>query len=303
MAGVELAQWSRIRSKILLAHLEDLARRTDDETLRRTLTATSCGNWAKAPPPQGYTDGPGEYTLKTFPGGLDEDDIQHYTAPSNLLDNTTHERLANDLHRTVTEIATFYWVEEELSSEELEQRRETLPDELSSHLDRICRGEEELAAKQEKIINLVEELHKIHPRLHERLADLLSDYSAPMHKKHLATHDLLASKIEASLLKLSLIRAKAHADLYGYRLPKNPEATMAKALSAAHERYTAEERKLEEEEEQLDKQLEEYRQMLELVDGKSREGGFGQVVEDWARVQKETEECKRDLRRLGWTGD
>lgn len=31
-----------------------------------------------------------------------------------------------------------------------------------------------------------------------------------------------------------------------------------------------------------------------------RNNTFGQVVDDWARVKKETEECVRDLRRLGW---
>lgn len=38
-------------------------------------------------------------------------------------------------------------------------------------------------------------------------------------------------------------------------------------------------------------------------DGRRRDNKnntFGQVVDDWARVKKETEECVRDLRRLGW---
>ena len=41
--------------------------------------------------------------------------------------------------------------------------------------------------------------------------------------------------------------------------------------------------------------------MLDLVGG--RDAGFAQVVKDMARVKRETEECRKDLRRLGWTGD
>ena len=29
-------------------------------------------------------------------------------------------------------------------------------------------------------------------------------------------------------------------------------------------------------------------------------GGFAQAIEDWARVRRETEECRQDLRHLGW---
>ncbi|KZT27872.1 hypothetical protein NEOLEDRAFT_66838 [Neolentinus lepideus HHB14362 ss-1] len=249
------------------------------------------------------TCGSEQYPLKSLPGGLNEDDIRRYAASTMHLDDATQEQLANTLQRTLTEVATFYWGDEELSQEQLEERLQLLPDELNSHLDHLHRDEEELSSRQGRIQNLVGELHKIHPRLRSKLSTLLSNYSIPMRDKHFATQDLVSSKIETSLLKLSVLRAKAYADLYGYHSSKNPEATMTKALSAAHERYTAEERRLQEEERKLDRQLKEYQQLLELVDGKSRDGGFAQVVEDWVRVQKETEECKRDLRRLGWTGD
>lgn len=76
---------------------------------------------------------------------------------------------------------------------------------------------------------------------------------------------------------------------------------MIGALSSAYATLKKEEWKMNEETRALDRQTEEYEAMLKLVDGGG--GGFAQVVEDWARVQKEKEECKRDLRRLGWTGD
>lgn len=76
---------------------------------------------------------------------------------------------------------------------------------------------------------------------------------------------------------------------------------MAKALAAASKKIKSDERRLVEEEQALDRELDEYARLLQLVDGP--EGGFSQVVEDWTRVQKESAECRRDLRRLGWTGD
>ena len=76
---------------------------------------------------------------------------------------------------------------------------------------------------------------------------------------------------------------------------------VAQALSDMYTRLRAEEREMRSEEEGLDRRLGEYEKMLELVDGEG--GGLTQVVEDWTRVQREKEECLRDLRRLGWTGD
>lgn len=100
---------------------------------------------------------------------------------------------------------------------------------------------------------------------------------------------------------MSLIRAKAHAALYGVKSPINASVAMPQALASAHGKLKEEERRLAAEERALDKELTEYSRLLKLVDGQT--GGFAQVVEDWATVQKETEECRKDLRRLGWTGD
>lgn len=76
---------------------------------------------------------------------------------------------------------------------------------------------------------------------------------------------------------------------------------MARALAAAQEKLRAKQRAQEDEERALDAQLAAYEGALGLVGG--REGGFAQLVEDMARVRRETEECRKDLRRLGWTGD
>lgn len=130
---------------------------------------------------------------------------------------------------------------------------------------------------------------------------MISKYPAAINDKRASTNNLLAATIEISLIKLSLVRVRAHQALYDYRSTGRPQASMTDALSAAYSKLKIDERKMEEEETGLDRQLKEYETMLRMIDG--RGGGFAQVVEDWTRVQKEKEECRRDLRRLGWTGD
>jgi hypothetical protein len=76
---------------------------------------------------------------------------------------------------------------------------------------------------------------------------------------------------------------------------------MVKSLLTAYEKLKKEESRLADQERDLDLQLGEYEKLLRLVNGGG--GGFAQVVEDWTRVQREIEECRKDLRRLGWTGD
>lgn len=77
---------------------------------------------------------------------------------------------------------------------------------------------------------------------------------------------------------------------------------MADALLKRHDKVWEEERRLQEQEAALDHQLLEYDHLLALIDG-GVEGGFRQVLDDWSLVQKETDECRKDLRRLGWSGD
>ncbi|KAJ3572366.1 hypothetical protein NP233_g3134 [Leucocoprinus birnbaumii] len=126
------------------------------------------------------------------------------------------------------------------------------------------------------------------------------------HKLTAARCDYFSAMIESSLVKISLLRARAHRSIYGatsqtWNGPEH-EATLASALSIAYRKLKTDEARMREEEKELDRQLEEYQVLLSMVDGGSS-GGFQQIVNDWTRVNKETEECRRDLRRLGWTGD
>ncbi|KAK0457738.1 uncharacterized protein EV420DRAFT_475802 [Desarmillaria tabescens] len=142
------------------------------------------------------------------------------------------------------------------------------------------------------------EIREIHPLLQEELVQSLRKWPPILNSQRQAHHDFLATTIETSLIKLSLIRARCHKLLYGFR---DDVDDMPSALMTMHSKLTEEESALEEEEAELDHQLHEYHRLLHVVDGNG--SGFRQVLEDWSQIQKETEECQRDLRRMGWTGD
>jgi len=119
-----------------------------------------------------------------------------------------------------------------------------------------------------------------------------------------ASIDLLAATIEASLVKLSLIKARSERSLYNRQVNgKDTEEgnTMAQAIMVAHGALKREEKEMKAEANSLDRQLQEYESLLQLVDGGS--GGYRQIINDWTKVKQGTDECLKDLRRLGWTGD
>lgn len=86
---------------------------------------------------------------------------------------------------------------------------------------------------------------------------------------------------------------------------------MITALTHTYDLLRQKDAAQKEEEKELDRQLQEYEAVLVSSTGSGRRGkrgetsdvGFKQVVEDMGRVKREMEECRKDLRRLGWTGD
>lgn len=142
---------------------------------------------------------------------------------------------------------------------------------------------------------------QLNPRLDEELIDALSTLPPILNARRTAEADLLSTTIEASLMKLSLIRTRTHVALYAHTSVNRHQATMGRALSVAVDKLRTKQLAQDAEEREIDGQLAAYESMLSYVGG--REGGFAQVVEDMARVKRETEECWKDLRRLGWTGD
>ena len=108
------------------------------------------------------------------------------------------------------------------------------------------------------------------------------------------------------MVKLSLSRARADRALYNHKLSpsagKGGASTSAgKAIEAAYLSLKKDEKEMVVQGQSLDRQLQEYESLMQLVDG--GRGGYRQVVSEWTKVKQETEDCMKDLRRLGWTGD
>ncbi len=178
----------------------------------------------------------------------------------------------------------------------------------------------EIGASREQIVQLVQEvnevchfyqvtpfmsstqLFQIHAQLQEGLLRAVGTLPPIMNAERSAQFDVLALTIETCLLKLSLLRAKTHIAIYNCSSSTDSQASMLQALQVYYQRLRSKDQEQNTEEALLDAQLKEYEDLMDLVGGKGQ-GGFSQVVDDMARVKKETDECKRDLRRLGWTGD
>ncbi|KAK7686435.1 hypothetical protein QCA50_010659 [Cerrena zonata] len=162
--------------------------------------------------------------------------------------------------------------------------------------------EDEVQELRRRIISAVSNVNDIHPVLERELLEALETLPPLLDAEREARFDVLTMTIETCLFKLSLMRARAQNTLYNHRSATNPEATMVKALTAVHRKLQQKKEVQQSEERELDRQIKEYEDVMKMVDGRGR-GGFGQVVEDMVRTKKDIEECRRDLRRLGWTGD
>lgn len=133
-----------------------------------------------------------------------------------------------------------------------------------------------------------------------------------------------------AIKKVQLLSARFHQTIYGYTGTGSGSGgsssklargrTLGTALDEAMVHLKEEEQNLLNEEEELDRKLLEYNAVLNMVDsstssmsgdsgrrmwsqqekGRGKQG-FARIVEDWARVMKDKEECVKDLRRLGWT--
>ncbi|KAH8093794.1 hypothetical protein BXZ70DRAFT_897331, partial [Cristinia sonorae] len=188
----------------------------------------------------------------------------------------------------------------------------SLPSELQARKSQSEGLREEITSVRKHIVELVEEINGIHPRLESTLLDAIQRFPPNIQTERTLRAEVLANTIETCLLKLSLMRYRTYAALYGFSstssstsppTPNTPtSATMHAALTQTHTLLRTKDLAQQDEEKRLDKQLREYEKVMELV-GRGRGGGFGQVVEDMARVKREMDECRRDLKRLGWTGD
>ncbi|TFK94158.1 hypothetical protein K466DRAFT_593827 [Polyporus arcularius HHB13444] len=284
-----------VRQKVLRDHVESVIRRLPpNTTLPQSLTledllsslALECEGERQAP------------------GGLTTGDVQSLAPvrPPVLSDRFSRE-LEKELQDTLVSIADYWDAGESPETDEDEKLEAALqlPERIRAKQKAIEVHETSLQECRARVVRLVERINEAQPALEAKLVTALSTLPPELHAPRLAEADVVAATIETALLKLSLVRARAHRALYGYALPNRPDATVSRAVAAAYEKLRERQRAQEAETQKLDRQIEQYESMLRLVDG--RDGSFGQVVKDMARVKRETEECRKDLRRLGWTGD
>ncbi|GBE86607.1 hypothetical protein SCP_0904860 [Sparassis crispa] len=310
----ERSRRTYLRGKILHEHLEQVARRHSGPDAQRLVdgltyasaislldqTPQHCTTVLANPESVEATEND-EDVERCVSGGLSETDLKRFGSPSTLMTSQIQKQLLVELKRTLLTVVEFWSDEEDATEEERLQSAFELPENIRLQKERIVQQRAELKEHYVRTQNLVNDINEIHPRLEEVLINALTTLPPILNASRVAKADVLSMTIETCLLRLSLIRARAHTALYGRTSSKNPDATMSRALVVAHGKLAAKQHTQREEERVLDRQIEEYERLLSLVDG--RDGGFAQVVKDRARVRSETQECKRDLRRLGWTGD
>ncbi|OBZ73559.1 hypothetical protein A0H81_06027 [Grifola frondosa] len=306
-AASETVRRDYIRAKVLHDHIERAVRRDpkNEIALAEGLTYATAISLVDEEAPDSPDPNPGNSSIDEsaracLPGSLTKNDMMSMGPPPPNMDQQFRSLLSAELKQTLLSILDF-WSDENDTDENRLETAIRLHEDIEHQKNRISKQENELQDYQKRIQHLVAEINEIHPRLEDELTNALLTLPPILNASRTAQYELLATTIETSLLKLSLIRARAHSALYGHTSPKNPDATMSRALAAARDKIREKERAQEREEKVLDEQIDQYQKMLDLVGG--RDGSFGQVVKDMARVKRETEECRRDLRRLGWTGD
>ncbi|KAH9935921.1 uncharacterized protein BXZ73DRAFT_89414 [Epithele typhae] len=203
------------------------------------------------------------------------------------------DRLESELRRTLLSIHDYFCAEDAALG---------LPELIRGRREANSRHEASLADARARVLELVERVNEAHHALEARLLDALGSVPPRLRAQRAAEADVTAATIEIALLKLSVVRLRAHRALYGHAAAKDrPDATVARAVGGMYEKLREKRRAQETEARALDGHIEKYEAALSLVDGP--DGGFRQIVRDMARVKRDTEECKKDLRRLGWTED
>ncbi|KAI0641934.1 hypothetical protein C8Q79DRAFT_929482 [Trametes meyenii] len=298
-----------IRNKILHQHIQKALRQPpSSKTFPRSL-ALNIITQRSSSALQNQDEG------EHIPGGLSRDELTSM-APVTL------PRIEDELKHTLLAIFDYFAADEAEAETDEENRLQSatrIPDEVRRRQDALTQKRARLTECRAQVLRLVEQINESHPALEAELATALETLPAQLRATRAAHADVLAATVEAALLKLSLIRARTHRAVYGLAIPPSSGSsssnlaasraagsqktrTVADAVAATHEALLARQRAQAEEMRALDGQLEAYEGMLRMVDGR-REGAFAQVVKDMARVKRETDECRKDLLRLGWTGD
>ncbi|KAH9851932.1 hypothetical protein C2E23DRAFT_214474 [Lenzites betulinus] len=263
-------------------------------------------------------------------GGLATEDLVNM-APVSLpaLQADFLRKLASELRSTLLTVANYHSPSDDEDEDDRLHAASELPQRINREKGELTHQNAELLAHRTQVLRLIDQINLASPALDTQLAAAFSILPPHLRAARSAEADVLATTIEAALHKLLLIRARAERALYTAPVsatisrpaPPKPTSkskskrdlppdldsspaplTVADAVSVAYEALLDRQRAQDEEAAALDGQIAAYENALGLVEGgRGREGAFAQVVRDMARVKRETEECRRDLKRLGWT--
>ncbi|KDR80554.1 hypothetical protein GALMADRAFT_222151 [Galerina marginata CBS 339.88] len=220
------------------------------------------------------------------------------------LNPTTLQRLLEEVQTTLRSVTEFFHgggSEDRYCIEKLDSE---LPEAIERCKDEIESLRQEIKKMSRRLTELITKITQNHEGLDLELKQARTTTFPPHDVARSASVDLLAATIEASLIKLSLMKARSERTFYGHQSNQNEaqeRCDVAQAISTSYTVLKEDEKHLKIESNSLDQQLQEYENLLRLVEGGS--GGYQQVVKDWTKVKQETDECLKDLRRLGWTGD
>ncbi|KAL1659699.1 hypothetical protein GGF50DRAFT_119656 [Schizophyllum commune] len=281
---------TRILLEVLLGICRDAAGAVDDpdglnDVKRAVYRALVLGNCERQPPDAEPTgDDEPSYVDRLLGPEISPEDLE-----------PLYDEIIDSLNDTLDSISRFATGHDPDAAETDDAKLERLGsvyDVIKAQHDALESDTDRIRQSHARIRELETDIEEIHPRLHTALVEAIQTLPTVLHAKREASRDLLVTTIETLLIKLSVLRARAQQAVYG-----PPERRQA--LETAYAKLKAEEAKLAEEEAAMDRQIRDYEAALKLGGA----SGFRQIVDDYARVQRDTEECRRDLRRLGWAGD
>ncbi|KAF9054411.1 hypothetical protein BJ165DRAFT_1607121 [Panaeolus papilionaceus] len=219
------------------------------------------------------------------------------------LSSSLQKQLLNEVQSTIIGIESFLLAED---VPEVPPGLNLIPS-LHGYREALSSLKDEIEAKTGSIKCLLPDVDKLRQSLHAEIERLL-DTTPSSIACHSAQGEFWSTTIESALIKLSLLQAQTERQLYNHTIRGQgafsdvPFATVSQALEAAHKSLRGQEHDMVTEARALDEQLQAYTALLELVDG-GKKGAYKQIVDDWTKIKQDTDECLRDLRRLGWTGE
>ncbi|KAF9531772.1 hypothetical protein CPB83DRAFT_848702 [Crepidotus variabilis] len=274
-----------IYTELYLELLKSLA--TEDPGLEDLLTDISLGNLLNS------ADG----TIV-----LRQEDLTAYGTPTRRhLDSSTSQKLLTEVNNTLEIISTLFHGENHRAKDN--SLNKSLPDSIECFTAEIISMEEQRAAHKDIVEALVQQINEAQGQYDGAVKTAILEVLPKYNQARAASIDLIAATIEASLQRLNLIRGQSQRAFYNHHANAIPgeSKSVSQAIARAYEALKEEEKYLAAEAQTLDHQLQEYDTLLQLVD--SGTSGYKQIIEDWAKTKRETDECRKDLRRLGWTGD